>query len=168
MLLAACSGFSPVEQPPNSFIPPTVAPNAASTARFAPTPTPTIFIELLRPTATLACTNVLGFLEDITVPDGTIAAPGELLEKRWKVANAGTCNWDARYRIKLISGPEMGAVPEQALYPARGGVEFEIHILFQAPEEPATYRSAWQAVNPQGETFGDPFYIEIVVEASSP
>lgn len=168
IFLAACSGSSPGEQPPDSFIPPTIAQGAASPARLTPTPSPTLPVEPPRPTATLACTNILGFLEDITIPDGTVVQPGEQLEKSWKVANAGTCNWDARYRIQLISGPEMGAAPEQALYPARGGSTVEIRMLFQAPQDPATYRSAWQAINPLGEPFGDPFYIEIVVEAPSP
>jgi hypothetical protein len=36
--------------------------------------------------------------------------------------------------------------------------------VFKAPSEPGSYRSAWQAYNPQGEPFGDPFFIDFVVE----
>jgi hypothetical protein len=65
----------------------------------------------------------------------------------------------------LIAGSEMGAQPEQALDPARSGARATIRIVFKAPREPGAYRSAWQAFNPQGEPFGDPFFIEVDVEA---
>jgi hypothetical protein len=32
-----------------------------------------------------------------------------------------------------------------------------------APVEPGTFRSAWQARDPAGELFVDPFFIEIVI-----
>ena len=38
-----------------------------------------------------------------------------------------------------------------------------LRIVFIAPLEAGTYRSAWQAYNPQGVAFGDPFYIEFAV-----
>jgi hypothetical protein len=39
-----------------------------------------------------------------------------------------------------------------------------LRMVFTAPQEAGTYRSAWQAYDPDGGPFGDPFYIEIVVE----
>jgi hypothetical protein len=57
----------------------------------------------------------------------------------------------------------MNAVQEQALYPARAGTNAVIQILFQAPAESGTYRSAWQAYNPDGQPFGDPIFIDIAV-----
>lgn len=132
------------------------------------TPTPTATPREARPTPTPMCTNVLSFLEDVTIPDGTVVQPGESLDKRWKVENSGTCNWDHRYRLKLVSGPSLGAAPEQALYPARSGSQVEIRIVFTAPTEPGTYRCAWQAYDPQGNPFGDQFFIDFVVEAPPP
>jgi hypothetical protein len=167
-VLAACSGENLAERAPASFRAPTVPPEATAPALFAPTFTPTIFSPPVRPTPTQVCTNLLLFLEDVTIPDGTLTQSGESLDKRWRVRNNGTCNWDENYRLKKVDGPELGAPPEIALYPARSGAETEIQIRFTAPAEPGTYRSAWQAHDPQGISFGDPFYIEIVVEASSP
>lgn len=167
-ILAACSGSNLAQRAPASFRAPTVPPDATALALFAPTFTPTISAPPIRPTSTQVCTNLLQFLEDVTIPDGTLAQPGERLDKRWRVRNTGTCNWDEDYRLKRIDGAELGAPPEIALYPARSGAEAEIQILFTSPLEPGTYRSAWQAYEPQGIPFGDPFYIEIVVEASSP
>jgi hypothetical protein len=120
----------------------------------------------VQPTPTLAlpvCQDNLSFVEDVTVPDGTYVDPGVVLDKRWKVRNSGTCNWDESYRFKLIDGPEMSTQPEQALFPARSGSEAVIRLVFIAPLEPGRYRSAWQAFSPSGEAFGDPIYIEIIV-----
>ena len=65
--------------------------------------------------------------------------------------------------MRLIEGPNLGAVTEQALYPALSGTQVMIQIIFTAPLEPGRYRSAWGAYGPQGDQFGDIIYIEIVV-----
>ena len=106
---------------------------------------------------------MLVFVEDITIPDGTQAKTGSTLDKRWKVRNDGTCNWEEGYALRLISGPSMGAPEIQALYPARSGTEAVIRMQFTAPADPGLYRTAWQAYNPSGDRFGDPFFMEIVV-----
>jgi hypothetical protein len=93
-----------------------------------------------------------------------VALPGLPVDKRWLVENSGSCNWGEQYRLRLIEGPDLGAEPEQALYPARTGTQSVIRILFTAPLEPGRYRSAWQAYSPLGEPFGELFYLEIVVE----
>ncbi len=156
--LAGCGGFR--SQETSLYRPPTEV-----AARATATPTIPVAPEPLRPTSTPPCTDNLTFQEDLTIPDGTQVSPGQALDKRWQVENSGTCNWDSRYRMKLIGGPAMGAAEEQSLYPARSGAKPVIRILFTAPDEPGTYRSAWQAYNPQGEPFGDPFFIEVVVTA---
>ena len=66
------------------------------------------------------------------------------------------------------SNGDLEASPEQALFPARSGTEFELQIVFTAPVEPGLYRSAWQAVNPAGNVFGDLFFVEIMVENPTP
>lgn len=140
------------------------APAASPTAPLAP-PFPTPQSMLITPIATAApaCTNNLTFLEDLTIPDGAQVSPGAVLNKQWQVRNSGTCNWDASYRLELLSGPALSAASPQALYPARSGTEAVIRLLFTAPAEGGVYQSAWQAVDPQGNQFGDPIYIQIVV-----
>jgi hypothetical protein len=110
------------------------------------------------------CQDNLVFRSDVTIPDGTAVQADATLDKRWEVENIGSCNWQEAYRVRLIAGPEMGSQPEQALYPARSGTRAVIRIVFKAPTEPGNYRSAWQAFNAQGEPFGDPFFIDIVVQ----
>jgi hypothetical protein len=114
-------------------------------------------------TPTNTCFNELSFLEDITIPDGAQVTQGDFLDKRWKVENSGTCNWNNTYRIKLLDGIAMDATPEQALYPAKAGSTAVIRMIFTAPLEPGYYRSAWQAVSPAGDFFGDPIFIDIEV-----
>ena len=117
-----------------------------------------------RPSPTPVCTDNLLFLEDLTIPDGTVVEPGQRLDKRWQVQNNGTCNWGEGYRVKLIAGPGMGVPVQQALVPARSGTETVIRMVYIAPDNPGNYRSAWQAYKAQGIPFGDPFYIDVIVD----
>jgi hypothetical protein len=110
-----------------------------------------------------ACTDNLVFVEDLTIPDGTEIPRNATIDKRWLVQNAGTCNWDERYRLKLVNGDALGAPAEQALYPARAGAQVTLRIVFTAPSETGETVSAWQAVAPDGTPFGDPIFISIVV-----
>lgn len=162
--LSSCQVLPAVEQGEPVFIPPT-APKPVGTSEFpSPTPaiTPTAEATLI-PTATPDCTNELRYEEDLTIPDGALVSPGQILDKRWLVTNSGTCNWDGRYRLVLIAGPDLSAATEQGLYPARSGTTVTIQVIYTAPNEPGVYRSAWQAQSPNGEAFGDPIFVEVTV-----
>jgi len=158
-LLAACAGRADLP-----YVPPTGFPVLPVTPTKTFTPGPAQPDLTPQPSATQSCTSGLIYLEDLSLSDGTVVSPGESLDKRWRVENSGTCNWDARYNLTLVSGPDLGASENQALYPARIGSQAELRIQFTAPQEPGTYRSAWQAHDPQGQPFGDEVYIEIVVQ----
>ena len=124
------------------------------------TPLPTIF-----PTTNPAdCVNNLTFLEDLTVPDNMFTSFGLVLDKQWLVENSGTCNWSSAYRLRNIGGAALGAPEEVALYPARAGTQARIQILFTAPFAEGVYESAWQAIDANGNPFGDPIYIRIAVQ----
>ncbi len=117
----------------------------------------------VKPSPTPDCSDGLEFVSDLTVPDGTMIARGAAVDKRWQVKNIGTCNWDERYKLVLVQGPELGLPVEQALFPARAGKEGLIRMLLIAPIGPGVYTSAWQAFNPKGEPFGDVIYIKFQV-----
>jgi hypothetical protein len=177
ILLVACTPESTKLQPENeknltnpdqnsgdSILILTAAPD---TPLAPPLPSPTVTeqppTDTPSPTATLICDNNLEFLRDITIPDGTQVLRGAIIKKSWLVENNGSCNWGIHHRLRLIEGPSLGAVTEQALYPARSGTQVMIQIVFTAPLEPGRHRSAWGAYSPQGDQFGDIIYIEIVV-----
>lgn len=153
--LSACAAVgdpSPTPEPFRPLPPPAETPTAPAASE-----------EPLKPAATPACIDNLTWVADVTIPDGTEVGPNSTLDKRWEVENSGNCNWDERYRLRLIAGPAMNAPQEQALFPARAGVNAVIQVMFQAPADPGSYRSAWQAYNPDGQPFGDPIFIDIVV-----
>ena len=147
---------------------PALSPSATLFRLASPSPTASPTPADRPPSATPACQDGLRYLADVTVPDGTIVAPGESIDKQWQVENSGSCNWNEDYRLRRISGPSLDAPDEQALYPARSGTQAVIGLLLVAPNEPGTYRSAWQAYTPQGTPFGDPIYVEILVSSGSP
>ncbi|NOH13840.1 MAG: hypothetical protein HND51_19535 [Chloroflexi bacterium] len=157
ILLSACGGQDARQGQEDFFIPPTLAPQSSPITR----PTAT---EIATNTPEVPCTNGLSFIDDATVEDGTIFFAGEEIDKRWLVENTGTCNWAAGYTIQMTDGIPMGAETTQALFPARSGSEAELAIIFTAPNSPGTYRSAWQAYDPEGNAFGDPFFMEIQVQ----
>lgn len=159
VLLTACAPTTT----PTFFRPPTPI-EPTPTVASQPTNVPVLPSPLPSDTLTPEpCTNDLAFVQDLTIPDGTVLAPGAMVDKQWLVQNSGTCNWDARYRLKLISGDAMGAASEQALYPAIAGSRPTLRIVFIAPFEPGTYTSEWQAVDPDGIPFGQTIYLEIVI-----
>lgn len=138
------------------FRPPTLVPTPLP-------PTPTLSITA-QSNQSGGCSNSLSFISDATIPDGTVVTAGSSMDKRWEVKNSGTCNWEEGYTLRLISGPEMGVNPVQALIPARSGSQMVIRIVFTAPAETGAHISAWQAYDRQGNPFGDSFYINIQVE----
>jgi len=135
-------------------LPPTAGPGATPEPSATPAPSPTP-----------PCLPGLEFLSDLNYPDGTLVAPGSLIEKEWQVRNNGSCAWGAAYHLRLVEGfLPLGAAPEQALYPALPGQEVTLRITFTAPQEAGLYRSAWQAYDEQGNPFGQAVYIEILVQ----
>jgi len=154
LLLSACAGNS-IPLPTPSFSP-TISPDI---------PTDTLISTLpVLSSPTPACVNRLTFVSDVTVPDFSIVAAGSLLDKQWLVQNSGSCNWNNLYRIRLVSGDGLGTSPEQALYPARAGMQATLRIVFTAPGAQGEYYSEWQAFDAQGIPFGDTFFIKIIIQ----
>jgi len=120
------------------------------------------------PPPTPVCTNEAAFVEDLTIPDGTLASPGERLDKRWSVRNTGTCNWSAAYRLVPLGESEFSAPAEVALYPARAGELATLQVVLGAPGTPGEYASRWQAKAPDGSLFGDAIFVFVIVERATP
>jgi hypothetical protein len=66
--------------------------------------------------------------------------------------------------LRLIDGNGLGVSPEQALFPARAGLNAVLRIIFTAPVEPGEYYSEWQAFDDQGFPFGESFLIKIIIQ----
>ncbi len=157
--LTACGIQPSTGETADLFVPPTQVETATPFVAVTPSPD--------GPVATITvddnCSNLLAYIQDITIPDGSLFSPGEVIDKRWLVENQGTCNWNSRYSLRLSGGDPMGAKTEQSLIPALAGNQATIRILFTAPTEGGKHRSAWQAYTPDSKPFGDPIFIEIEV-----
>ena len=157
ILLSAC-GEQDARSTPDYFVPPTLNPQIPTATVESPeTPTP-------EPTDAGPCENDLEFLDDITIPDNTVVAPGEEIVKTWLVKNSGTCNWESDYTLRNTGGLPMGIATIQALYPARSGSEVELTLTFIAPTDEGEAISKWQAHDPEGNPFGQEFYMQVYVD----
>ena len=114
------------------------------------------------------CTNDAEFVEDLTIPDLTVVAPGSELDKRWLVRNSGSCDWTAGYRLMNVGGEGFEGVDEIALFPARAGASAEVRVVLLAPQEPGEHISRWQARSPDGQPFGDEVFLYIIVPTPTP
>jgi hypothetical protein len=121
-----------------------------------------------RPAAPAACLDGATFLEDLTVPDGTVVLPGEALDKRWSVRNSGTCDWGPDYRLVRVGTSDIEGPAEIALFPAEAGSTAVWQVALVAPNAPGEYLGRWQARGPDGATFGDEVFVLIVVELPTP
>ena len=120
-----------------------------------PTPNPTSLAS--------GCNNLL-FLDDETVPPGTVFKPLEVFTKKWKVANTGTCDWVYRYQLVFTGGDRMGGEPSTLGKVIEPGKWTQLSIELQAPEEPGKYIGYWRFADQNGNMFGSTLGVSIKVE----
>jgi hypothetical protein len=170
ILLGTLSACAPTAtptlfHPPSGLASPTPPPTNPAPAATVPIifPTETSIPTLEPPTPIPPCTDNLSWLADLTYADDTLVLPAQSIDKQWVIQNSGSCDWDARYHLRNINGETLGVAAEVPLYPARAGAQVTLRIVFVAPSTAGMVRSEWQAINPDGEAFGDSIYIQIVV-----
>jgi len=158
LLLCACrrSQYKGLEF--DWYTPPTLVATVVNTPTVNPiTPMPTSM-------DTKCTSSYLSYVDDVTVPDGSIFVPGDLIVKTWSVRNDGDCTWNEKYSLRFIDGNIMEAEPRHQLPELEPGEEGEVTVEFIAPQMAGSYYSGWQAYDPKGDPFGDDIYIEIYVD----
>lgn len=105
------------------------------------------------------------FVEDITIPDRSNCAPGEVKHKVWKLQNVGSQDWPAGYKLACISGEDVIDVNsrEVALPVVPSGSEFEVKVQINVPKTPGRYVSNFKLVNADGEKFGPKVWLDFYV-----
>jgi Ig-like domain-containing protein len=123
------------------------------------------------PTSTPKPVPCLGiqFVMDVTIPDGTMFAPGTSFVKTWRLRNAGSCTWTPDYSLVFRGGNAMGASGvvylNSTVYP---GQNVDVSVTLTAPAATGTYEGLWSLRSPNGVLFalGDnadvPFWVKIV------
>jgi len=153
------------------FNTPTIPP--AQPTNTVAVPSATLAIPTIKPAVspTPACDQAL-FVKDVTIPDGTVVAPGTAFKKTWRLRNIGTCQWSG-YSLVFDSGEAMSPVPDP-IGTVAPGQEVDVSVTFTAPTTNNTYRSYWRVRNASGVllpvsfgTEGQSFYVEIKVAAVS-
>lgn len=168
----AVARLTEVAQPSNtpavlpSYTPlPTFTAPSFPTATFAfvtPTspPRPTVVTVVVTPLPTwtsppVTPCNRASFVQDVTIPDGTILPPSTRFTKIWRVRNTGSCTWDTRYALTFFNGTAMTDtrfVPMPRTVPP--GAEVDLGVEMRSPSAPGTFQSNWLLQDPAGVRFG--------------
>ena len=121
------------------------------------------------------CTRSIEFIEDLSIPDNTILAPGEEFEKSWRLRNNGTCPWTTEYSLITVGGDDIPGPDSVPLAdPVAPGQTVDFSVTMTAPAEPGAYEESWQISDASGQPFGvngfieNAFSIQIVVEEGAP
>jgi uncharacterized protein (TIGR02996 family) len=97
-----------------------------------------------------------------TIPDGTEVVAGVPFVKTWRMRNTGKTAWGRGYEVAHQGGPDFGSWGCDVA--AAPGEEIDVTLEMTATET-GLQRSSWQLMNPDGDGFGDEFWVEVVVRA---
>lgn len=119
------------------------------------------------------CNQVL-FLEDVTIPDGTVVSPGQNLVKKWRIQNAGSCAWARDYQVvyygarEKYSSPLTGDEDNEIGEKVSPGAMTVVSMNLFAPVEEGEYEFMFMLKDTDGSLFGVgekdyPFWLSITV-----
>lgn len=147
----------------------TAAPTLEATATISTLPTATTSSpSFVQPTSQTSSCDIGGFVQDVTIPDGTTIAAGQDFTKTWRIKNNGTCTWDENYTVVYYSGEQMA---EDTIYSfttdnIEPGESVDVSVPMTAPTSNGEYYSYWVMRNDLGQTFyidGGAIYVQITV-----
>ena len=122
---------------------PTDGPGTAVPSEPTETPPPPVTTEA-------GCTLDSQYVADVTIPDGTIIAPGAAFVKTWKVRNSGTCDWEAGFQLVFVSGDQMSGPPSVTLPAVAAGAQTDISANLAAPSSYGTHKGTWRIRSTDG------------------
>jgi len=158
LTLSAITTQSPLQTPATLTV--TASPTTTPSATNAPSATPTL----------IPC-NRAQFVSDVTVPDGTVFAPGATFKKTWRLKNTGSCTWTSGYVLIFDHGDRMDA-PDTAQLTTDNitpDETIDVSVDLKAPATPGTYRGDFRLRSPDNISFGigpggdGTFWVKIVV-----
>ena len=108
--------------------------------------------------------NKSAYIDDITIPDGTILAPGEVFVKTWELKNTGYCTWKADSSLVFFKGNSMSGQNTEIGKTLASGNQANFSVELTAPDAEGTYTGYWILADKYGYPFGTPFFVQIVVK----
>lgn len=147
---------------------PTAIPTAANPIQIPVYQQPTASTNYAQPVSTVC--ERMRFIDDVTIPDNTVMAPGQTFRKVWRIQNAGSCAWNSGYQLVFAGGDQMGTSYAVNLPGAVApNATVDISIDLTAPLTYGSYQSNWKLRSPSGSLFGtsnsdnDAIWVKIVV-----
>ena len=148
-------------------LPPTVPPSCSTCLPTATVPIPNTSVPPTKAPPPQTC-DVALFIDDVTIPDGTVLKPDETFTKTWRLKNAGTCSWTTSYAVVFSSGDSLSGPATQALSGSvNPGQTVDISVNLKAPGKEGSYKGYWKIRNASGVYFAQ-FYVDINVKAATP
>lgn len=119
-------------------------------------------------TSCLNCPENAIYLEDLTLPDGVLVSPNQILTKTWRMQNTGMTTWGSGYALVFTSGDQMGA-PAGVSLPGvvAPGQTVDISVPIKAPASDGNYQGNFRLRNPQGTYFGQTIWVKLTVKTSA-
>jgi Ig-like domain from next to BRCA1 gene/HEAT repeats len=106
------------------------------------------------------------FVSDVTIPDGTVMAPGQSFTKTWKLKNIGTTSW-SDYNLTFFGGEQMDAPASVSVKTTQPGATVDISVTMTAPKDAGNHQGSWQMTTPDGKFFGEDVVVLIDVKSST-
>lgn len=132
------------------------------------TPLPPVQVVTVTPALPLTCVNISTFVGDVTVPDGTVLAPGQAFNKIWRVRNTGTCTWGTDEELVFVRGEAMTKTTTIAIPATAPGATADLSIAMTAPAAPGTHIADWRMRNRSGAIFGTTLNVAINIPGPTP
>ncbi len=159
---AAFVTSSPTGTPPIGA----TTPSPSNTPAISPTHTPSPTATPIVGSGPGGCVLKGTYLADVTIPDGTVLAPGASFVKTWSVRNDGTCNWEAGYQLVFAEGNQMGGPAAANIAAAAPGEKKDISVNLIAPAAAGDYTGKWRLRASNGAIFGG--YTVVIKVAGTP
>jgi Ig-like domain from next to BRCA1 gene len=107
--------------------------------------------------------NDASFVDDMTIPDGTILSPEKEFTKTWRLKNTGTCRWTTSYAMGFAYGNMMGGKETKLPNSVDPGYTVDVSIDLTAPKDNGWYGGWWRLKSEAGGYFGDFVFVSILV-----
>ncbi len=131
------------------------------------TPIPPVQVVTVTP-APSTCVNNSVFVVDVTIPDKTVLAAGQVFIKTWRVKNTGTCTWGTDEELVFVRGEPMTTTKTIAIPATAPGATLDLSIAMTAPAAPGTHIADWRMRNHGGAIFGTTLNVAINIPGPTP
>lgn len=106
-------------------------------------------------TSQASCDN-MEYVTDMNYQDGYVAAPGEVMDKTWKVLNPGPCTWNLNYRLVFGwggVGTDWQTAQVNIFKAVLPGETIDLTLSLKAPKLHGDYSAVFVLQNDKGVNF---------------